>query len=219
MCIFQIYAETRQKMRPDGENYQSTNVISDLVHDHFNYTKQTWLCDALVYPCLVLTIIRILLTKCPKQRTKRLSKFITVLATLYLIRCFTIIATIMPNPDQTCMPDHRLFANWFYGGFLILTGQSKTCSDEVFSGHTINVLTCIAIWVIYNKGAIVYILSSLYALITLIVIITTRYHYTVDVIVGFIITLLVHIICYRREIQEKFGRASLVKKTPRIINP
>jgi len=210
MCIFQIYADSRQKYKDDGETYKSSSVISDVVHDHLVYTEGTWVCDLLVYPCLFFTILRILLTRDTRKRTKRLSKFLTVLATLYLIRCLTIIATIMPKPDSSCETDPQLFENWFYGALLVMAGRSKTCTDEVFSGHTINVLTCLAVWVIYHDNIVVYIVATIYGLTTLSIITITRYHYTIDVIVGFIVTFFLHIVCYRREIHAKFRKCRQV---------
>lgn len=219
MCIFQIYADTRQKMRTDGKQYKSTTVIADVVHDNFDYEHSTWICDALIYPCLFLTIVRLLLTRCGKERRKRISKFISVLATLYLIRCFTIIATVMPNPDKNCVMDERLFPNWFYGAFLIVTGQSKTCSDEIFSGHTVNLLTCVGVWIIYHRSALVYIVASIYTTLTLWMIAATRYHYTIDVVVGFIVAVLLHLICYRREIHAKFHPEQDIRSSSYLPQP
>ena len=187
--------------------FVSVNVISDIVHDNIDLTNATIWCDLLVLPCFVVTLIWLAIWPANKFRHPRIfSKFIFVMATLYLLRCFTIISTVMPNPDKHCTVDQKLFDNWFYGAFLILTCKSKTCSDEIFSGHTINVLTCAAAWIIYGKSKIIDIIAILYSFIALFIIIATRYHYTIDVVIGFIITLLVHLICYQREIRVMYHR-------------
>ena len=208
MCMFQIFAESKQKLNLEGHQYKSQRVISDLVHDTFSElsadsTRYTWLCDALVYTSLGCTVVMLCTYGPRKRRTKRLSKFVFVVAILYLIRCFTIVATIMPNPDKGCIPNkHLVESNWMKGALLLVTGRAKTCSDEIFSGHTAIVVACSITWTVYVKNIVVLVLAPAYALLTMFVIAFTRFHYTIDVMIGFLLSLLLHVISYRRKLER-----------------
>ncbi len=201
MTVFQIYTEQRQYYHLKRKNINYDIAISDIVHDNYVLSDKTWLCDALVFSCLFITITYILLSR---KRKKRISKLFFTLATLYFIRCFTIISTIMPNPNPDCIIDTSLFENWFFGAFRILSGKTCTCTDEVFSGHSLNVLSCLAVWILYCRKPFVIVFCIIYGACTLSIIAVTRYHYTVDVVVALIITFLFHCIYYKKEIDYLF---------------
>lgn len=104
--------------------------------------------------------------------------FIMLLGVL-AIRALTIVATILPKHEK-CEVKGNSFFNFVSGG---------GCYDKIFSGHTAFV-TLLGLNLL-SAGAINTPLFWGISAVNAIVILLTRAHYTVDVILGFIISYLV----------------------------
>ena len=101
------------------------------------------------------------------------SKFIIIM----FIRAFTIISTILPK-HETC-PDEFYLRSYLLGG----------CYDKIFSGHTSFILL---MTLMYYREYIID-MSSLIGinLLNILLILATRSHYTVDIILATFVTLTV----------------------------
>lgn len=101
-------------------------------------------------------------------------------AWIHSLRAITKIVTFIPNSDEKCKNENiDPFEKYIIG----------YCNDKIFSGHVS--LTLLVLLLTYFYGfinntqfGIFYVGHILYSLW----IIMTRYHYTVDVILGYIIT-------------------------------
>jgi len=107
---------------------------------------------------------------------------------IFLIRSISISSTILPNPDSTCRPQQ--FGNFFHATFLFLAGQVETCYDCLFSGHAVTMVLSTLIFFQYTKNLFLRWLLFVPLGFSLLLIIATRFHYTVDVFYGTIIALL-----------------------------
>ncbi|ORX85367.1 hypothetical protein K493DRAFT_307274 [Basidiobolus meristosporus CBS 931.73] len=107
---------------------------------------------------------------------------------LYLFRAFTFISTTLP-PTKECQPvvGKDIPEMLRIGGRMIF-GIDKACTDNIYSGHTMMLTSCIMLWKIYcpNKPINTYV--QIHALVGLVTIVASRLHYTVDVILSLFIT-------------------------------
>ena len=144
------------------------------------------------------------------------------LGTLFIFRGVSIVATMLPNPLQSCTTKALEYPA-VEAAALILTGKIATCADVLFSGHTVNSVLAGLVWHTYShkKGCQIFRASCdpigalccpgtpaenkagrlvrattdkylmwTYVIATLLIIIATRFHYTIDVIIGLWMTLL-----------------------------
>lgn len=124
---------------------------------------------------LVAILFLILLIKSPGRL---IADMLLLYATLLVLRSLTICMTHVPPPRKRCVPYKVL--GYYLGG----------CSDMMFSGHTAFVaLSCLyLVWysLVQNrwlKGVVI-----LYTVFTIVFIISTRHHYSMDVIVSLYIS-------------------------------
>lgn len=101
---------------------------------------------------------------------------------IFLLRAVSITSTILPNPDANCKPQQ--FSNFFHAAFLFLAGQVETCYDCLFSGHSVTMVLSVLVFFQYTKNLFLRWLMFVPLLFSLLLIIGTRFHYTVDVIYG-----------------------------------
>ena len=97
---------------------------------------------------------------------------------IMLVRALTIVSTILPKHDK-CASDLK----WYH----YLKGQ---CYDKVFSGHTAFVLLATLIYL--REGILSFPVFLAINLANWISIILVRSHYTIDIILAVVITLLVY---------------------------
>lgn len=107
---------------------------------------------------------------------------------IFVLRAVSITSTILPNPDSNCKPQY--FNNFFHATFLFLAGQVETCYDCLFSGHSVTMVLSVMIYYQYTKNIFLRWVMFVPLIFSLLLIIGTRFHYTVDVIYGTCIALL-----------------------------
>jgi len=125
---------------------------------------------------------------------------------IFLIRAVSISSTILPNPDSTCRPQQ--FNNFFHATFLFLAGQVETCYDCLFSGHAVTMTLSALIFFQYTKNLFLRWLLLVPLAFSLMLIVATRFHYTVDVFYGTAIAILFfnlyhYLIAYVKDKLEK----------------
>lgn len=118
-------------------------------------------------------------------------RYLFIQSMLQFARSITIIVTQLPNPDPFAV-NHR--KSWkegtdvFYEAVLVAFQIRATVTDVFFSGHSINYVM-IALTVSQYSGCLW--LSSIVwsiSLFSLYMIIATNFHYTIDVLIGFLLT-------------------------------
>jgi hypothetical protein len=107
-----------------------------------------------------------------------LKEFLIKFTIIMLVRAMTTISTILPK-DESC--EHEPSLQMFVAG---------GCYDKVFSAHTAFVALFTLIFL--SKTFITTRLFWLINLVNMAILVFTRGHYTVDVILGFVITYLVY---------------------------
>lgn len=120
---------------------------------------------------------------------------------LFFLRGLSISSTPLPPPFEWCdWTQSRAGENFALEGLGVMAGQRVTCTDCLFSGHTANfALLALAFFRYLDpevcpsravRGAIklVFILFVVYGLL---VIIDSKFHYTVDVLLGSALTCVV----------------------------
>ena len=137
------------------------------------------------------------------------------LGTLFLLRAFAIISTMLPNPLESCKPTAT--GSPWVEAFNILNGSIVTCADVMYSGHTVNITLCAMTWHTYSHVVPISTFDPLFAMggrltnklgdaqrlttakllcwvftfVGYMCIIGSRFHYTLDVFIGMILTVAV----------------------------
>ncbi|KAJ1642335.1 hypothetical protein LPJ64_005817 [Coemansia asiatica] len=186
--------------------------LNDVVLSHLPYLEQHrgWISDLLVNTSALFCIIgNLLMARGWRARLVFLRRIAWVMAALYLMRSITISVTTMPPPVINCKPviatDIDSMASIVWG---MISGQTKECTDMVFSGHTVILSVSFLFWARYARhwGFVVY--SAVHAVLGIASVLLVRYHYTLDVSLALILTFLVHHMYYRaleRAIQRRLA--------------
>ncbi|CAJ0572518.1 unnamed protein product, partial [Mesorhabditis spiculigera] len=118
---------------------------------------------------------------------------------LYLCRCVTMYATVVPlaDPNYYCSPKLGENATFWLisrralevmaGMGLNLFGKHSLCGDYIYSGHTL-VLTISALFIgeyTPRRWKIIHLLSWLVAVSGMALLIISRGHYTIDIILSY----------------------------------
>lgn len=131
---------------------------------------------------------------------------------LWALRGITIISTVLPNPDKSCKPKLSFPDNIFLEALanmpFAIGYNELTCQDVLFSGHSVALTLATISYIRYMTWAPYLhctqerciIASGSFVAKTLAVavmfagyftIIASKFHYTVDVIIGAMMTLLI----------------------------
>lgn len=205
------YYETRWQPRPP---YTGPVLLWDVVHANFpmiDSEKHPWLDpDFLAWLGPTFIMVRFWILPGPMSlRWTVLCRWFTLLGVLFFFRSFSIISTVLPNPDDTCEPrtshpNHLLIEAWS-----IFTHKDLTCQDVLFSGHTVAItLSGLFIMEYVPKSpwfagsllsrhkwlstlSILNIACSLYLVVGWYVVSATHFHYTADVFLGALMSILI----------------------------
>jgi len=130
---------------------------------------------------------------------------------LWALRGISIVSTVLPNPDRTCTPKITFPNNIFMEAWAnmpwVFWHSELTCEDVLFSGHTVGLTLGTLVFMRYEQwtpwfGAsaraglqsmvtLLRIALMSQALIGYYVIIASKFHYSADVLVGFLMTLMI----------------------------
>lgn len=108
------------------------------------------------------------------------------LSGLMLVRLFTFTSTQTPPPrklDDKWRLDHCKRTVLKHLG-ISFSKVSETCIDNMFSGHAATIVSALCIILLFSKNIIEKIIASIVVTLTTIAIVTSRMHYTSDVIVA-----------------------------------
>ncbi|KAF9980691.1 hypothetical protein BGZ75_008148 [Mortierella antarctica] len=143
-----------------------------------------------VMTSVVFTVLGIGLI-CPTwtMRAVVLRRILWVIGTLSVFRALTLSVTTLPTPKEECRPSLKTgFWDMFIVALQMIPGTVEACTDDIFSGHTVFMVSCAIQWRLYCKNKWITYLSYLYISIGLYFVVATRLHYTVDVVLAVFIT-------------------------------
>eukprot|EP01084_Bolivina_argentea_P048396 89184_1 len=112
---------------------------------------------------------------------------------LYLGRSICVVSTQLPTPfhAENDMYHHTWDDNLFYEALLVLLRVKATNNDVFYSGHTV-VITLSALSIeTYSERRWLIVLLWIYSIFSLYVIIATKFHYTIDVLIAFVLSIII----------------------------
>jgi len=193
--------------------------LPDIGHDMLPMVITVWgmdahrMCDSLMYLTATTTLVFALCT--PGWRII-LRRFFVIYGTLMFLRSITLLATSLPDPYPLCeeyvpgtydwgdMPWSEVLVE-FMGMFGPNEHASLTCGDLIFSGHTILFVLCAMTWHTYYTPMHMYMLNPVklsiwvISIIGTVLLIVTRMHWTIDIMLAYFITVVVwnayHSVC------------------------
>mmetsp|Transcript_52562 Transcript_52562/g.112090 ORF Transcript_52562/g.112090 Transcript_52562/m.112090 type:complete len:402 (+) Transcript_52562:159-1364(+) len=149
----------------------------------------------------IILVVRFVLIPGPLSlRWTIARRWLTIWGMVWFTRSLTIIVTPLPNPDRSCEPIITWPNNIFMEALWIMLGQDLTCQDVMFSGHTV-ALTLpmmflfqyipITPWSSFGLSRSWLSLNSFVRMVGYAIILIgyyfiagSRFHYTLDVLVG-----------------------------------
>lgn len=125
------------------------------------------------------------------DKLEHATEFMFLLSIIYLLRVISFSLTILPSPTQECKQEWESKPETMLRGILNLFYQ-EGCGDLVFSGHTsCMVMATLFLYKYCFPGNLMAALGLLmYNIIGAITIIGTRLHYSVDVFIASVISVL-----------------------------
>lgn len=149
-----------------------------------NDTTHYW--DALADPWILggFIIAAITLGFFVSNRGRAFRSLFAIWAVIYFFRTLTLWVTASPRltPAEPFRPDNPL-----YGALLFMGGVRATAKDFMFSGHAATFTLFANTVARYTNYSWFSLLYWIYCILGILVVISTRQHYTVDVVVGVII--------------------------------
>lgn len=144
-----------------------TKVI-DIIHNNIPYIKLTYLSDSLVLAQTALTASVV--------DSQSLTEIFLIMGFVQIFRCLCSLSTVLP-PLKNYADKYRL------------GGLNGTGTEYIFSGHAS--YSALGAIYLYTKGFVGLFSLIIYNIISQLAIIVTRNHYTVDIVLAWIIVPLV----------------------------
>lgn len=168
------------KSKANLESISSSPPLHDILFESLPDLSNTLLDKYILDAFLLLPWIILFSQKEINDTGVIIEKFIGHYLLIMFIRCVTVICTIMPSSNGKCLKDYENEPLGFIRG---------PCHDKMFSGHTAYMLTFAMI--LHSAGlldfidpVLIYSFVALYAILM----VATRRHYTVDIIISALIT-------------------------------
>jgi hypothetical protein len=172
--------------------------------------------DLLVGSHVVWMGIRFLIIPGPmSMRWTVLRRLYLISGVLFFCRGVSVVSTVLPNPDHTCectfgpnpCTDKDLENVWRFAWHIFIF-NANTCADVLFSGHTVALTMALLVilqytqqapwfnhfeldhvgWRFFSIGQAAQAFSTCYALVGYLFIVGSRFHYTADVLMGFLLS-------------------------------
>eukprot|EP01100_Stratorugosa_tubuloviscum_P014009 TRINITY_DN725_c2_g1_i2.p1 TRINITY_DN725_c2_g1~~TRINITY_DN725_c2_g1_i2.p1 ORF type:complete len:393 (-),score=133.25 TRINITY_DN725_c2_g1_i2:85-1125(-) len=170
-----------------------------------------WFCNFNVGFLIFLTLFRALYHR---NRLDLLRRYFVILSSVYILRALCIISTCLPDPYPPCK-DYQVTSNKSI--FLQVFDKIKAsfkgegeldCGDVFFSGHTAVLTSCSLLWTHYTTNIIFIIAVWLLSVFTCFCMLAARFHYTIDILFGFLSTIVFWYYYHRCAFNEDFKRRS-----------
>ncbi|KAG0211110.1 sphingomyelin synthase [Mortierella sp. GBA30] len=165
-------------------------LLQDRGFDILPAMKDITPANIFVMTSVVFTLVGMALI-CPNwtARIIVLRRVLWVVGTLSVYRALTLSVTTMPTPKENCSPAiEKGFGPMFLIALQMIPGTRQACTDDIFSGHTVFMVTSAIQWRLYCRNKWVTYFSYIYITVGLFFVVATRLHYTVDVVLAIFIT-------------------------------
>ncbi|KAF9999909.1 sphingomyelin synthase [Modicella reniformis] len=165
-------------------------LLEDRGFDVFPAQKDITPANAFVLTSLVFTLVGVALI-CPNWTTRAivLRRVFWVVGVLSIFRALTLSVTTLPTPKENCVPStEKGFGAMFLIALQMIPGTVQACTDDIFSGHTVFMVTSAIQWRLYCRNKWVTYLAYIYITVGLYFVVATRLHYSVDVVLAIFIT-------------------------------
>ncbi|KAF9138322.1 hypothetical protein BGX30_009278 [Mortierella sp. GBA39] len=189
ICIGMAFCNQFSDHRFVKTNYTDI-YLEDRGFDIFPAQQDIAPANTFVMTSVVFTLIGIAIL-CPSWQTRIivLRRVFWVVGALSVLRATTLSVTTMPTPKHGCKPATATgFGEMFWIALQMIPGTVQACTDDIFSGHTVFMVTCAIQWRLYMRNSWIKYVSFIYITIGLYFVIATRLHYTVDVVLAIFIT-------------------------------
>ncbi|KAJ1989990.1 hypothetical protein GGI25_003278 [Coemansia spiralis] len=204
---------TNKEMTPP---WARSSMLQDIILEHLPRLDSVWVSDKLVGTSAVFCILGCsFLAHGWRERLVLLRRLAWVISVLYFLRSITISVTTVPPSAATCEIS-RPQSTWqvIRATPQILAGTIGQCTDKIFSGHTAILTVTFLFWRKYatHWGFVAY--SAVHTGMGILSVLMARYHYTVDVVVGGLMTVFVHHLYYSmldRAIRHTHASADMYK--------
>lgn len=188
MTLLQVYSDRRHLKY--YENASQHLQLPDVGYDVLPPTDMVSVLDVMVNVICIFAVGCILWHRKRQLYIRRLG---WIQATIHIIRGVALFVTTLPNPyNSMCVNTDG--KSVFLVALKVSFRLAVTCSDIVVSGHSATTLSALFLILLYTKfPGVVKALFVVYVGFVDFLIISSRFHYTVDVVLGAIISTSVYI--------------------------
>lgn len=195
MILGQVYGDnTYFKNRRKGFT-KSNRCLYDFMFDNFPQIPRGSLLnqDTAVVSFVVISLLGALLHFPLNTAIARARRWFWLYGAGYAMRMTCLFSTVLPPSHSDCHRISRDFIETLLWIPQILLGMDHTCSDHMFSGHTLGCTLLMWLWTDARivAGDAWYYPLRIYPILHLLFMVSTSIlghdHYTVDIVVAFII--------------------------------
>lgn len=179
MATLQLYSDSK---------FVGNNGIYDIVFSNISYVSTI---DTNYFLVSYLIVFIIYLLNQSKQKILKISKEVMfILSWALFIRAIIISMTVFPSSAITCIPKNYSFYECMLYAPLRMSGVINSCTDKIYSGHMSLATILLCSWV-KNFKNYKYI-PKIFTVLVMFSSILERKHYTVDMVLAFIVNFLVY---------------------------
>ena len=161
------------------------------MHDAFPRIENYQIVNYLLLSVLLYTVIGFAVQS-PDWTTRWivLRRWLVIMGAIYIFRGIALAATTLPSSRMNNCQPPEVSLNGSVGAriaflFQQIGGQLSPCTDNIFSGHTSTMMSCVIVWRVHSRLRRVYNwVAYLIVVAALLMILFTRFHYTVDVLLA-----------------------------------
>ncbi|KAJ2859251.1 hypothetical protein GGH94_006203 [Coemansia aciculifera] len=173
-------------------------MLQDVILERLPLLERAWISDKFVGTSVIICIIGgCICARGWRERLMLIRRIGWMVAILYFLRSITISVTTVPPSISSCKIDVPQ-STWqvIKATPDILAGNIGQCTDKIFSGHTAILLISFLFWQRYATHWSILVYSALHTFIGILTVLLARYHYTIDVVIGALLTFFVHHLYY-----------------------
>ncbi|KAJ1962944.1 hypothetical protein IWQ62_003370 [Dispira parvispora] len=181
MVFMQIFSDRRWD--------RSAPKLQDLSFDYFPHLPNYHIADNLVLSSLLFVVVgNLVLITNWRHRVIFVRRLLWLLGTLYLFRAVTLIVTTAPSPLECVPPTAESTWAMLKLGVELVATVSRTCSDNIYSGHTVILVSSFLMWRVHSQYPLLIAYSFVHMTCGILMIVFSHLHYTIDVLIAIFFT-------------------------------
>ncbi|EUD68562.1 hypothetical protein C922_00961 [Plasmodium inui San Antonio 1] len=190
LTIFCVLVHCYFIILSDSHYTTGDEPLKDRIHELYKevplFMKGSFVNSSIMF-FLIITLLRFGLFSPLLISISMFIRLLLMLSSFYCLRSIFIYVTTIPCPIRTCQPvRNKNFIENLYTTYLIITAQVYECTDLIISGHTAFTTVLKFFWMFYEKKICIKAVLFLYCLFIYGMIVISRFHYTVDVLMGYV---------------------------------